>query len=166
MTTASSPHRNTAPVHAAGQAVPPAWTTGPRPEWPGTTVLEAVAARAAAAPDALAVEDPQVRLTYRQLHEGSGRLARLLRERGVRRGHTVGVCLDRSAAQITALLAVMRAGGVYVPVDPGYPAGRIAYVLDDSAPHVLLVRDAERVPAGAAPAGGRPGPGGAHRRAG
>ncbi|MCO6714078.1 amino acid adenylation domain-containing protein, partial [Streptomyces sp. CHB19.2] len=154
MTTASSPHRNTAPVHAAGQAVPPAWTTGPRPERPGTTVLEAVAARAAAAPDALAVEDPQVRLTYRQLHEESGRLARLLRGRGVRRGHTVGVCLDRSAAQVTALLAVMRAGGVYVPVDPGYPAGRIAYVLDDSAPHVLLVRDAERIPAGAAPAGG------------
>ncbi|UYM24222.1 AMP-binding protein [Streptomyces albus] len=72
----------------------------------------------------------------------------------MRRGHTVGVCLDRSAAQVTALLAVMRAGGVYVPVDPGYPAGRIAYVLDDSAPHVLLVRDAERIPAGAAPAGG------------
>ncbi|MEW1896264.1 amino acid adenylation domain-containing protein [Streptomyces albidoflavus] len=154
MTTASSPHRTTAPVHAAGHAVPPAWTTGPRPELPGTTVLEAVAARAAAAPDALAVEDPRVRLTYRRLHEDANRLAQLLRGRGVRRGDTVGVCLDRSAAQVTALLAVLRAGGVYVPVDPGYPAARIAHVLGDSAPHVLLVRDAEQVPAGAAPAGG------------
>ncbi|PJT49526.1 peptide synthetase, partial [Streptomyces albidoflavus] len=103
-----------------------------------------------AAPDSLAVEDPRVRLTYRRLHEDANRLARLLRGRGVRRGDTVGVCLDRSAAQVTALLAVLRAGGVYVPVDPGYPAARIAHVLGDSAPHVLLVRDAEQVPAGAA----------------
>ncbi|NEC16365.1 amino acid adenylation domain-containing protein, partial [Streptomyces sp. SID8014] len=113
-----------------------------------------VAARAAHAPDAVAVEEPAAGLTYRRLHEESARLAGLLRARGVRRGDAVGVCVDRSAAQVTALLAVLRAGGVYVPVDPGYPADRIAYVLGDSAPRVLLVRDAERVPAGAHPAGG------------
>ncbi|MFD4990308.1 amino acid adenylation domain-containing protein, partial [Streptomyces sp. NPDC058374] len=166
MNTASSPHRNSAPAHASGEVappardgapVPPAWTTGPRLQGPGVpaaTVLEAVAGWAADTPEAVAVEDPAVSLTYRGLHERADRLAGLLRGRGVRRGDAVGVCLDRSAEQIVALLAVLRAGGVYVPVDPGYPAERIAYVLGDSAPQVLLVREAGRVPAGPAPAGG------------
>ncbi|MFF9077669.1 amino acid adenylation domain-containing protein [Streptomyces sp. NPDC014872] len=106
----------------------------------GATVLEAVAHWAARTPDGIAVEHGDTALSYRELNERAGRLAHLLRRSGARAEDRVAVCLDRSPELVVSLLAVLRAGGVYVPVDPGYPADRIAYMIEDAAPRLLVAR--------------------------
>jgi amino acid adenylation domain-containing protein len=94
-------------------------------------VAHRFAAQAAATPDATAVEGGDERYTYRRLDEDSDRLARLLRARGLG-GARVGVYLDRSPRLIVALLAALKAGATYVPVDSAHPRGRIADVLSDA----------------------------------
>ena len=96
------------------------------------TVHSLVAAAAAAAPDAIAVMAADTTLTYGQLERRSNQMAQLLRERGVRDGSLVGVCLDRIADLPVALLAVLKAGAAYVPVDPAHPAERLVYTLIDA----------------------------------
>ncbi|MFD8789066.1 amino acid adenylation domain-containing protein, partial [Kitasatospora sp. NPDC059599] len=78
------------------------------------------------------------RLTYAELDARANRLARLLRERGVGPESLVAVCLGRSADLVVALLAVLKSGAAYVPVDPEYPADRIAYMLDDAGPVAVV----------------------------
>ncbi|WP_328314311.1 amino acid adenylation domain-containing protein [Streptomyces sp. NBC_00442] len=77
-------------------------------------------------------------LTYAELDTRSGRLARELSERGVGRGDLVGVALDRSIDLVVALLAVLRTGAAYVPVDPRFPAERIRQMLDDADPRLIV----------------------------
>ncbi|WP_420891933.1 amino acid adenylation domain-containing protein [Mycolicibacterium nivoides] len=89
-----------------------------------------LAAAVAADPDAPAVVDGSRVLSYRELDEASNRLARALVEAGVGPERAVGVAMGRSAELVIAWWAVLKAGGVYVPVDPGHPAERIATVLD------------------------------------
>ncbi|MEZ3181248.1 amino acid adenylation domain-containing protein [Streptomyces pimonensis] len=93
-------------------------------------------------PDAQAVTDAGRTLTYRELDDSAGRLARLLTERGVTRGDLVAVVLPRGTELIVALLAALKAGAGYVPIDPGHPAERIAFLLDDSAPAAVVCADA------------------------
>ncbi|MCP4156056.1 MAG: amino acid adenylation domain-containing protein, partial [bacterium] len=77
-------------------------------------------------------------LTYRQLNERVNRLARYLRKKGVTGGHPVGLLLAPSIHIIVSMLAINKAGGTYMPVDPGYPAQRVAGILKDSgAAHLL-----------------------------
>ncbi|MBF6055843.1 amino acid adenylation domain-containing protein [Streptomyces eurocidicus] len=87
---------------------------------------------------ALIWQDQQ--LTYLQLDEESGRIARYLMERGVGRGSRVGLCVERSPQMITALLGILKSGAAYVPLDPDYPAGRLRYVLDDAEVTLLLTQ--------------------------
>ncbi|WP_149561652.1 non-ribosomal peptide synthetase [Streptomyces cacaoi] len=94
--------------------------------------------RAARTPEAPALSDGPVRLTYRELGERSNRLARLLVEHGVGPESRVAVALPRGADLVVALLAVVKAGGAYVPLDPEYPAERIRHILADAAPEALL----------------------------
>lgn len=103
-------------------------------------VPAAVAARAEAAPGALAVTDGETWLTYRELMSESGRLAAALRERGVRPGSAVGVLLPHSVRAVVTQLAVWRAGCHYVPLDAAYPQARLRSMLDDSGA-VLTVGD-------------------------
>ncbi|WP_160110878.1 non-ribosomal peptide synthase/polyketide synthase [Mycolicibacterium houstonense] len=91
---------------------------------------ELLAAAATADPDAVAVVDGSRELSYRELDEASNRLARALIEAGVGPERAVGVAMGRCAELVVAWWAVLKAGGVYVPVDPGHPAERIATVLD------------------------------------
>ncbi|MGD1424872.1 amino acid adenylation domain-containing protein [Mycolicibacterium septicum] len=91
---------------------------------------ELLAAAVAADRDAPAVVDGHRELSYRELDEASNRLARALVEAGVGPERAVGVAMGRSAELVIAWWAVLKAGGVYVPVDPGHPAERIATVLD------------------------------------
>ncbi|MFG1972826.1 amino acid adenylation domain-containing protein [Nonomuraea fuscirosea] len=91
-------------------------------------------------PDAVAAVDDGARLTYRELDEWANRLAHLLRESGVRHEDTVGVCLPRSAEQLAVLLGVLKAGAAYVPLDPALPAARLAFMVRDSAPRVVVTR--------------------------
>lgn len=87
---------------------------------------------ARANPNAIAVSDPNGKLTYRELEKKTNQLAAYLRTRGVGRGERVGLCLSRSSRMLVAALAVLKAGGVYVPIDPDSPADRIAYLCEDA----------------------------------
>ncbi len=80
-------------------------------------------------------------LTYRELHAQASLLASRLRNLGVGPDSLVGVFLERSAQAIVALLAVVKAGGAYLPLDPAYPSERIATILDDAKPAVLLTEE-------------------------
>jgi len=101
-----------------------------------------VARRAAGTPRAAALESDDLTLSYQDLSERADRLACRLREHGVGPERIVALALGRSAAAVITALAVQRAGGAYLPVDPDYPAERIRYLLADAAP-VLLVTDAD-----------------------
>ncbi|MFC8529663.1 amino acid adenylation domain-containing protein [Nocardia sp. NPDC057227] len=91
-------------------------------------------ARAASAADAVAVRHGSSELSFGELAARARQLARRLIAAGAGPETLVAVALPRSAELIVALLAVLEAGAAYLPVDPGYPADRIAYVLDDAAP--------------------------------
>ncbi|WP_421106642.1 non-ribosomal peptide synthetase [Streptomyces sp. NEAU-S77] len=106
---------------------------------------EAFARQAAAAPSAVAVEQGGTRLTYRELDQRSDRLAAVLRGHGVAAERLVGLMADRTPDFVTAVLAVWKAGGAYLPLDPEHPADRIRYVLDDARP-ALLITDREQPP--------------------
>ncbi|MGW3453151.1 amino acid adenylation domain-containing protein [Streptomyces albidoflavus] len=93
---------------------------------------------AAAGPDAVAVEFGGGCLSYGELNARANRFARYLRGLGVGPDVLVALCLPRSEHLVVAVLAVLKAGGAYVPMDPASPAGRLAHILDDSAPQVLV----------------------------
>ncbi|WP_344646464.1 amino acid adenylation domain-containing protein, partial [Streptomyces durmitorensis] len=94
--------------------------------------------RAAATPDAVTVECADRSLTYRELDARANRLARELIRHRVAAETVVAVSLPRSPDLVVALLAVMKAGGTYLPVDSAYPADRIAYMLEDSRTLLIL----------------------------
>ena len=114
------------------------------------TIPSLFARQAAARGDATAVICGSESLDYRALDQRSARLARLLAERGVGDGDFVGICLRRSTATVVAVLAVLRAGATYVPLDPAYPAERLAFMVDDAAPTWMI---SESSAAGSLPGG-------------
>jgi len=89
-------------------------------------------------PDAVAVSFAERRLTYRELNQRANQVAHYLRERGVGRESLVGVSLKRGPELVVGLLATWKAGAAYVPLDPAYPADRLAFMVDDAAIRVLL----------------------------
>src|SRR5450830_434996 len=95
-------------------------------------------------PQALAVVHGGKRLTYPELNEQANRLAHTLRKQGVQPDSRVGICVERGAEMVVGLLAILKAGGGYVPLDPAYPVERIAYMLQDSAPTAVLAQAATR----------------------
>ncbi|MET8542593.1 amino acid adenylation domain-containing protein [Kitasatospora sp. NPDC004799] len=111
-------------------------------------VHELVEERARLTPDAVAVRCGTERLTYRELDRRANRLARHLRARGARPERLVGVCLPRSAELVVGLLAVLKSGAAYLPLDPDLPARRLAFMLADAEVPLLLTRRdlADRLP--------------------
>ncbi|MFD0404903.1 amino acid adenylation domain-containing protein [Kitasatospora sp. NPDC127116] len=111
-------------------------------------VHELVEERARLTPDAVAVRCGAERLTYRELDRRANRLARHLRARGARPERLVGVCLPRSADLVVALLAVLKSGAAYLPLDPDLPARRMSFMLADADVPLLLTQDslADRLP--------------------
>ncbi|MFJ4671478.1 amino acid adenylation domain-containing protein [Kitasatospora purpeofusca] len=93
------------------------------------------------APDATALTAGDRHWSYAELDTWSGRVARLLKDRGVRRGDRVAVLLERSPEVPAAWLGVWKAGAAFVPVDPAYPAGRIAFILSDAAVAAVVCSD-------------------------
>ncbi|XXE03676.1 amino acid adenylation domain-containing protein [Pseudomonas sp. Z3-6] len=93
-------------------------------------------------PDAVAVVRGERRLTYRELNERANRLAHHLRKQGVEPDSRVAICVERGIDMVVGLLAILKAGGGYVPLDPAYPLDRIAYMLEDSAPAAVLAQTA------------------------
>ncbi|MFB7927355.1 amino acid adenylation domain-containing protein, partial [Streptomyces sp. NPDC056081] len=121
---------------------------------PAGTLADAFRQQAARTPDSVAVTFRGTGLSYAELDERSNRLARLLIGRGAAPEQFVAVALPRSADLLVAVLAVLKSGAAYLPVDPGYPAERIEFLLRDAAP-VLVLTTAEV-------AGGLPGTGTPH----
>jgi amino acid adenylation domain-containing protein/FkbM family methyltransferase len=98
------------------------------------------AAQAGRRPQAVAVEYDGERLSYRQLDRAANRLAHHLLARGAGPGTRVGLCLERCPAMIVAMLAILKAGAAYVPLDPVHPPRRLAWILADSRAPVLITR--------------------------
>ncbi|MGW1198622.1 amino acid adenylation domain-containing protein [Streptomyces sp. NPDC002536] len=108
---------------------------------PTGTFPELFAARAAELPDAVAVLDEHGSLTYRELDERANRLAHHLRDLGAGRDALVGLCVERSSEMVVGLLGIMKAGAAYLPLDPSYPADRLAYMLQDSGARLIVTQD-------------------------
>jgi amino acid adenylation domain-containing protein len=99
-----------------------------------------IEAQVARTPDAIAVTFGGQHLTYRELNSRANQLARYLAKQGVGPEVTVGLCMERSPELVVALLAILKAGGVYVPLDPSYPTARLAVMLRDCATRIILAQ--------------------------
>ncbi len=97
--------------------------------------------QAARTPEAVAVVFRDREWTYRELNSQAEVLARRLRTAGVGPGAYAAICLGRSLELMAALLAVFKAGGAYIPLDPSYPAERLAFMIDDAKPAVIVVSE-------------------------
>ncbi|MBF8260597.1 MAG: hypothetical protein HW376_126 [candidate division NC10 bacterium] len=115
----------------------PTFKTGPPPP-AYTSVVGAFEAQVRKAPEAVALVDGERSLSYGKLNSLANQWARRLRAEGIRPGVTVGVCMGRSVEWLIALLGVLKAGGVYLPLDPSLPRERLRATLEDAdAPLVL-----------------------------
>ena len=95
-------------------------------------------AQAARTPEATALVFKGTALTYRTLNERANRLARYLQREGVRPGALVGICVERSVEMAVGLLGILKAGAAYVPLDPSYPADRLAFMIEDAGLETIL----------------------------
>ena len=127
---------------AAERAQLAAWNATARPYPTELCVHELFEAQVARTPGAVAVVDGERRVSYGELNARANQLAAHLRELGVGREVRVGLCLERSLEMVIGLVATLKAGGCYVPLDPDYPVERVRDMLDDAAPRVVLVDDA------------------------
>jgi amino acid adenylation domain-containing protein len=90
-------------------------------------------------PDRAAVVSNHHHLTYRRLNKETGQLARLLKEEGVSAGGIVPVMLERSLDMIVAIIAILKAGAAYLPIDPSYPLERVRFILADCAAETVVI---------------------------
>ena len=120
-----------------------AWAEGAESQSLGALrpVHELVAEQAQRTPEALAVLSPRNELSYAELDSRSNRLARHLRGLGVGPEVVVAICAERSVEMVVAVLAVLKAGGAYAPIDPAYPNDRVAFMLADTDAPVLLTQE-------------------------
>ncbi|GAB1510163.1 non-ribosomal peptide synthetase [Actinophytocola sp. KF-1] len=114
------------------------WATGPELDVPRASVVALVEQQAAAHPDRTALVAADRSLTYAELNAAANRLARTLVDQGAAPGSLVALKLPRGADLVVAILAVLKSGAGYLPVDTAYPADRIAFMLDDAAPALEL----------------------------
>ncbi|WP_370949206.1 amino acid adenylation domain-containing protein [Amycolatopsis sp. cg5] len=113
---------------------------------PDETLVSLFAAQAARTPDADALVFEGDRLTYRELAQRADDLAGVLAARGAGPESVVGVAVTRSAELVVSLLAVLKSGAAYLPLDPSYPADRLAFMIDDAAPVVVLTDARSPIP--------------------
>jgi amino acid adenylation domain-containing protein len=92
-------------------------------------------------PDAVAVRSPNDTLSYSQLNVSADALASILRDQRVERGTLVGIALERSPQAIVSMLAVLKAGGAFVPIDPHWPADRVRLILEDTRAVALVTEE-------------------------
>ncbi|MDP9099122.1 MAG: condensation domain-containing protein, partial [Verrucomicrobiota bacterium] len=129
----------------------------PLPEWNGTaakypreaTIDQVFEDQARQTPSASALIFGEEQLTYDDLNRRANRLARRLRRFGAGRDVPVGVCMERSTEMVVALLAVLKAGSAYVPLDPTYPADRRSFMMTDTGMQVILTDTGNRDAGGA-----------------
>ncbi|MER5733148.1 amino acid adenylation domain-containing protein, partial [Streptomyces sp. NPDC002138] len=140
------------PMLAAGEfdRVVREWNESGGVEAPAGTVHGLVAERAGVSPDAVAVSFGGESLTYRELDEGANRLARHLVGLGAGPDRLVALSVERGLQMVVGLLGIMKSGAAYVPLDPAYPADRLAYMLSDSGAELLVTHRGlnEQLPVG------------------
>lgn len=107
-------------------------------DYPQSCIHQMIEEQVRKTPDKTAVTFKNERLTYLELNKKSNQLAHYLRKQGVGPGTLVGLCINRSLNMLMGLLAILKAGGTYVPLDPSYPAERLAYMVQDSKLPLLL----------------------------
>ncbi|MFG3021548.1 amino acid adenylation domain-containing protein [Streptomyces sp. NPDC048254] len=105
---------------------------------PRRTLTDLLESAARSHPDAVAVTGADDQLTYAELHERANRLARLLLDRGAGPESVVGLLLPRCAGTLVAMLAVLKTGAAYLPLDPAYPAERLRFMVEDAEPVCVL----------------------------
>lgn len=114
---------------------------------PDVTIHQLIAEQSARTPARTAILDSGVATTYAEIDTRSAELAAALTAAGVRPGTLVGVCMSRTASMVIGLVAVLRAGAAYVPLDPVYPPGRLSFIARDAQLPLILTdrRHAARV---------------------
>ncbi|HEY0452780.1 amino acid adenylation domain-containing protein [Actinophytocola sp.] len=115
---------------------------------PDATLPELVERQVTATPERTALVAGAVRMTYAELNAAANRLARTLAERGAGPESLVALALPRGADLVVAILAVLKSGAGYLPVDTAYPAERIAFMLADAAPTLVIATPDATLPAG------------------
>jgi amino acid adenylation domain-containing protein len=111
----------------------------PRDQW----IVQRVATQAQHSPHAIALASSRKTLTYGELHRGSNRLAHYLKSLGVGPDVVVGLCLEPTPELVMAALAIWKAGGAYLPLDPTHPTNRLAFMLGEAKAPVLITRRRE-----------------------
>lgn len=106
--------------------------------FPPATLVEMLEVQASRTPAAPAVVFRGTVVSYADLHARANRLARLLVAHGVSPEVLCGICMERTVEALVAILAVLKAGGTYVPLDPGYPRARLSLILTSATPHLVL----------------------------
>ena len=114
-------------------------TAAPRPE--PTAIHRLFEAQCRRTPDGVALECGDEKMSYGELNARANRLARELRERGIRQERIVGLLAERSLACVVSILAVLKAGGAYLPLDPEYPKERVSFMLKDAKVRLLLAQE-------------------------
>ncbi|KQH77424.1 non-ribosomal peptide synthetase [Mycobacterium gordonae] len=109
-----------------------------QPSGPAATIPGLFAEQVARTPEAAAVTFEGLSMTYRELDAAANQLAHLLARRGVGPGAVVGLLLSRSAPAVAAILAVLKTGAAYLPIDPSLPAARIGFIIDDAGPVAVI----------------------------
>ncbi|WP_079053913.1 amino acid adenylation domain-containing protein [Streptomyces graminilatus] len=126
------------PAADAAATVPLA---APHPLRSATPEYRLVERRARLTPDAVALVSGTERMTYEELNTRANRVAHALRRHGVGPDVPVGVCVERSADLVVAVLGVLKAGGAYVPLDPAHPPARLHDMIDNSDPAVVITHE-------------------------
>ncbi len=112
-----------------------------REEFPSDKTLSAMFVEAAEQfPSHIALSSDKGQLTYEELNSKSNQVARMLRTHGLKQGDFVALFMERSIETVVGLLGIMKAGGVYVPIDPEYPQSRIEYMIEDSRAAFIVTK--------------------------
>lgn len=105
------------------------------------TVVDLFEEQVQKSPDNIAVVSNGKKLTYKELNEKANQLANYLINASVKSGDIVGIMTNRSVEMVIGLIAILKAGATYLPIDPDYPLQRISYMLDNSKSNIILVND-------------------------
>ncbi|MCQ8242265.1 amino acid adenylation domain-containing protein [Rhizosaccharibacter radicis] len=138
VSTPSLPFRRLPLIGTAEAALLERWNAHDAPAPVGDRVHHAFERHAERSPGAIALIHGDRRISYAALNALADRWARVLRGRGAGPGQRVGLCIDRGAPAVTAILAVLKTGAAYVPLDPTHPGNRLRQVVEEAAPLLVL----------------------------